>query len=369
MRALDQPLRRALARVVCAALTIIAPSIACSSEAAGTYYVSNRGSDDDNEGRSAESPLLTIQAALARAEGGDVIRILPGDYLQDFSSVRSGASDAPIRLIGERGEDGRGAVIRGAGGGHIVDIRHSHIWLEDLVFNGLVGRASEFDGYRSKLIYVMGGGGTAQGVSGVRLLRLTLRNAGTECVRFKFSVSKSEVAESLLENCGVWDFRFDRGMKNGEAIYVGTAPEQLPEDYPDPHDLSSENWIHGNWFRTNGAECVDIKEGSSRNLIEKNDCSGQRDPDSGGISVRGHHNFVRENIVHHNIGAGIRLGGDEPTDGIHNEVVDNQIHDNRFSALKIMSHPQAKVCGNRIWNQDSIVRGNDVEKLDPERKC
>jgi len=369
MAALEKWLRQALVWVVFgAALAIIAPAVSLSSEAGTAYFVSPRGSDE-NDGRSAESPLLTVQVALAKAEAGDAIRILPGEYLQDFSTVRSGEPGQPIRLIGVRGEDGRIAVIRGAGGGHIVDIQHSHIWLEDLIINGLIGKASDFDGYRSKLVYVKGGGGTAQGLSGVRLLRLTLRNAGTECVRFKFSVSKSEVGESLLENCGVWDFRFDRGMKNGEAIYVGTAPEQLPDDYPDPHDLSNENWIHDNWFRTNGAECVDIKEGSSRNLIEKNDCSGQRDPDSGGISIRGHHNFVRENIGHDNVGAGIRLGGDLPTDGIQNEVVGNQIHDNRFAALKIMSHPQAKVCGNRIWNQESVVRGNDVEDMDPERKC
>jgi hypothetical protein len=369
MRALDPRLRHALVWVVFGVLLVsFVPASSGSSEAPGTYFVSPQG-NDENEGQSAESPFSTIQAALARAEAGDTIRIQPGEYLQDFSTVRSGAPGAPIRLIAERGEDGRVAIIRGAGNSHIVDIQHSHIWLEDLIINGLVGPAAEVDGYRSKLVYVLGGGGESKGVSGVRLLRLTLRNAGTECVRFKFSVSKSEVAESLLENCGVWDFRFDRGMKNGEAIYIGTAPEQLPEDYPDPHDLSSENWIHGNWFRTNGAECVDVKEGSSRNLVEKNDCSGQLDPDSGGISIRGHHNIVRDNIVHHNVGAGIRLGGDEPTDGIHNEVVGNRIHDNRFAALKIMSHPQAKICGNRIWNQASIVRGNRVENVDPDEKC
>ncbi|CAM9752652.1 unnamed protein product, partial [Discosporangium mesarthrocarpum] len=57
-----------------------------------------------------------------------------------------------------------------------------------------------------------------------------------------------------------------------------------------------------------GNECVDIKEGASYNLIEKNDCGGQLDDDSGGINVRGNYNTIRYNSVRKCHGAGVRIG-------------------------------------------------------------
>lgn len=347
---------------------VFATLVSCTGRGGVVYFVAPGGSDD-RPGMEIDLPLSTIQLALDRAKPGDVIRLSPGDYAQDFETSRAGGPNAPIRILGTTDASGRRSVIKGAGAPHIIDVRHSHIWIEDLAVNGLFGRATSVDGYRSKLIYVKGGATTKEGLVGVRLLRLSLRNAGTECVRLKYGVSRSEVAESLFENCGVWDFQFGRGQKNGEALYIGTAPEQLPSGYAPGRDPSRENWIHGNWFRTNGAECIDVKEGASENLIEGNDCSGQKDANSGGISIRGPRNIVRRNRVHDNLGAGIRLGGDEPTDAIENVVVENEIFANEVAGIKMMSSPQAKVCGNRIWNQDPIVRGPFAKGLDPSRKC
>ncbi len=367
-RSPSEPGIRALALLV--ATLVLAPSVACTSDPGRELFVAPSG-QVGHDGRSRETPFARIQAAIDLAEPGDVVRILPGEYLEDLETRRDGRPGSPIRLVGVPDANGRRPVVRGAGESHIVDVRHSHVWLEDLAVDGLFGDPSDAAGYRSKLLYASGSVGEAgfEGLKGVRLLRLVLRNAGTECVRFRYEVVESEIAESLVENCGVWDFRFGRGRKNGEAIYVGTAPEQLPDHEAIVADASNGNWIHHNFLRSNGAECVDVKEGAEANRIERNDCSGLRDTESGGISIRGTRNIVRANVVHDNAGAGIRLGGDRETDGIQNEVVGNELYRNAYAAFKVIAQPQARLCGNRVRNGDTLVRGRDVDALDPRGAC
>ena len=110
---------------------------------------------------------------------------------------------------------------------------------------------------------------------------MTFKNAGGECVRLRYFAQHNEIATSRhSRRCGVHDFRFKAGGKNGEGIYIGTAPEQRGDGKnptTDP-DLSNGNWIHHNSFDTQGNECVDIKEAASGNLVENNRCTGQRDP-------------------------------------------------------------------------------------------
>ena len=335
--------------------------LACQTTGGMTYFVAVGGADS-NSGQTADVPFRDVAGPpLDVAEPGDEIHVLPGDYLQDAATTRDGEVDAPIVVRGLSDHTGRRAVLRGAGGSHIFDIRHSHIWLEGLSINGLIGEAKSADGYRSKLVYVSGRPEVDGGLTDVRLKSLELRNAGTECVRFKFDVSDSVIEKSLLENCGVWDFRLGRGQKNGEAIYIGTAPEQLPETYPHDRDPSARNWIHSNWIRSNGAECVDIKEGSSQNRIENNECLGQQDPDSGGISVRGPRNLIHKNRVHDNVGAGIRVGGDEPEDAIGNDVIGNLVYSNGVAAFKIMTLPQGEALRqSRLESADDRSRSEYV---------
>ena len=52
---------------------------------------------------------------------------------------------------------------------------------------------------------------------------------------------------------------------------------------------------------------LDIKEGSSFNIVEYNKCTGQRDPNSGGLDSRGNDNIFRYNEIYDNLGAGVRL--------------------------------------------------------------
>jgi hypothetical protein len=307
-------------------------------------YVSPGGSDG-NRGSTPDQPFQTIQHAIDLAQPGDTINLAAGVYLQDVISKRAGTASAPITIKGPAD-----AVIKGGGGARIFQINHDNLTLDGFTIDGLWGSASTPHGFREKLLYVIG---TApnDGVSGLKVLRMSFKNAGGECLRMRYFAQHNEIGYSRFEGCGVHDFKFHAGKRNGEAIYIGTAPEQRGngENPTAAPDQSSANWIHDNSFNTQGNECVDIKEASSANLVEHNICTGQQDPHSGGFDARGGGNIIRYNESFGNVGAGIRLGGDGPADGIDNQVYGNSIHDNQAGGIKLVRQPQ-RLCGNNLVN-------------------
>lgn len=336
-------------------LALLVPFATRSSRASTSgrsYYVDPNGSDS-NSGADASVPFKTIQKAVDLAQPGDVINLAPGTYFQDILSKRNGTASAPITITGPSG-----AVIKGGGNARIVEINHDYLTLDGFTIDGLWGAPTSMSGYRDKLLYALGKA-PLDGVSGLKLLHMTFKNAGGECVRFRYFAQSNEVAFSTILNCGNYDFKFNAGGKNGEGIYIGTAPEQRGDGKnptTDP-DQSSKNWIHDNTFDTEGNECVDIKEAAAGNIVEHNRCTGQKDPESGGFDARGSANIFRYNESFGNSGSGVRLGGDTSVDGINNDVYANSIHDNGAGGIKFQRVPQGKVCGNTMSNN---VGGNSV---------
>jgi len=198
---------------------------------------------------------------------------------------------------------------------------------------------------------------------------MNLRNSGGECVRLRYFAQKNELAENKITNCGAYDFRLGGKGKNGEGIYIGTAPEQRDDgkNPTDGADHSDGNWIHDNIIDTQGNECIDIKEGSSKNLVEKNTCTGQKDEDSGGLGSRGSENIFRNNLSYGNAGVGIRIGGDKKTDGTSNDIYGNTFKENEQGGIKIMRRPQGKVCGNKfIDNEGEDFTGEYADDFENE---
>jgi hypothetical protein len=323
--------------------TLFASSVKVKQNA-NTYFVSIHG-NNKNSGKTTSEAFRTIQHAIELAKGGTRILILKGEYYEDLSTVRSGSKDNPIKIIGAEG-----SILKGKKKAYVFQINHSYIELSNLTIDGKVGSGSKKGDFRDKLVYIKGRKGL--GVTGVKLLGLKLQNALGECVRIKYFASNNEIAYNHIQHCGIRDFVFKRGKKNGEAIYIGTAPKQVREGKNPTKDIdhSNENWIHDNVIATYANECVDIKEGSHHNILENNICTGQLDPKSGGFSIRGNNNIIRNNIIYDNKGAGIRIGGHKSTDGINNKIYNNHISNNKNGALKIMVDVNKnKICGNQIF--------------------
>lgn len=318
------------------------------------------------EDGSETRPLSRIQKAVDLAQSGDTIKLEAGDYFQDVVSRRSGLPKAPILIEGPKE-----AVIRGGGNDRVVEINHSYITLSGFTIDGLFGKATSKEGYRDKLIFILGKE-PRRGPMGVRILDMNLRNAGGECVRLRYFARENEISSNTIQNCGRYDFVFGERGKNGEGVYIGTAPEQL-WDGKSPtadRDESNDNWVHHNIFDTQGNECVDIKEGAEGNLVELNSCRGQKDPESGGFESRGNFNVWRSNTIFDNEGAGIRLGGDAKSDGINNEVYFNDISGNRGGGIKVQRSPQGTMCGNTLsGNRLGEIVGDFGEGFQPTEEC
>ncbi|WP_455222925.1 hypothetical protein [Kaarinaea lacus] len=336
---------------------------------AAIWYVSPAGGNSATD-PGAKQTVTSIQAALNMAAPGDTIMLQPGEYFEDFHSVRDGNSDQPITIKGTLA-----SVIRGSGKrSHIVDINHDYHHLIGFTVDGLSGDPTVKHNYRNKLIYVHGRL-PHRGVKGTLIDSMNLRNAGGECLRLRYFISHSEIRNNRISHCGVYDFKFPGSKKNGEAIYLGTSSTQWanginPTDDP---DHSTDNWIHNNEIQTWGDECVDIKEGAEHNIVEHNVCEHQLDSKSAGFDARGDHNIFRYNIVRNNTGSAFRLGGHKVNGrqyGIGNQVYGNDIGLNAAGAIKIVVNPQGQICDNRIQlSHVPVVRGKNIHNIHPASSC
>ena len=320
---------------------------------AADWFVSPDG-PPEAEGRSVSSPMGSIHRALARAQPGDTVYLLPGVYEQDIETQRDGRPGAPITIAGLRDDDLKNrhavvlpATVKGAGRARVVQIRHSYIHLRDFTVDGLHGDPADPDNIRDKLVFVHNEEREG-GLRGVRIERMILTHAGGECLRLRHFVTDSEIAYNSISDCGMHDFPFSAASKNGEAIYVGTSFKQWddgknPTDGP---DVSTRNRIHHNLLTTRGNECVDLKEGTTCNEVYANHCTGQLDANSAGFNSAGNGNLFRNNVVYGNAGSGFRFGSDRSGYGIDNTAIGNRVMHNAQFGFKIMDEPQARLCGN-----------------------
>lgn len=323
-----------LAAVVTGLLLVVAIGAGMAMAPAGRVagassivYVAPKGQDKTSYGTKSK-PYRTISYALSKAVPGTMIIVKAGTYAERIVTAVDGTADQPIELQ----TDGRVVLTGGVGSGRVMEVRHDYY-----VITGF-----EFAGNKAKKDVLL----WLQEADNNTVVNNFFHHAQGECVRLKYQSTGNILASNRFEYCGQFDFGGGGTGKNGEGIYLGTAPEQLDRNPTPEVDQTNNNIIRHNTFATHGNECVDIKEGSGNNVVEFNDCTGQLDPNSGGFDSRGNYNTFRYNKSYGNAGAGIRLGGDTATDGINNEVYGNELIDNENVALKVMRLPQGLICGN-----------------------
>ena len=261
-----------------------------------TLYVGPTGSDG-NDGASVARPVRRVQTALERARPGTTIRLLAGDYPERIHTVRAGAPGAPIRIVGPGiGENRRSpgvATVRS--GGTVLAVNHSHYVVSDFAIEGQT--AVDYRRLPTDLTEVV---------------------AGKEAVQ--------DVVES------------------SKLIVVGEARSA---------EGVSGVTIRNMFLRGAGQECVRLRNGAERNVVEDSVirwCGLQRSA-SGGV------------FAYHN-GEGVYIGTSPKSDGQplaerdpsswnvirHNDIstygtecldVKENSHDNHFYGNKCKSNTEA----------------------------
>ena len=227
----------------------------------------------------------------------------------------------------------------------------------------------------SSNLYLVGARAGAY-VHDIKIVNSTFRGArggGTgECIRVKYQAFNIEIANNNIADCGLG--KCCDNSKNGEGVYIGTAPEQLADKNPSSEvDRTHNVWVHHNVMRPLN-ECVDVKEGSYGNIVEHNTCSGQKDENSGGFGSRGGRvgqgNTFRFNLIIDTQGACVRFGGDSAPDGTGNDFYGNICRDIKGSyGIAQQRTPQGIVCGNRFEGGQPDERTSRDKTVDPAAAC
>ena len=327
-------------------------------------------------------PGESIQAALDLAQPGDTIKLEDGDFFEDLLSVRDGEEDKRITITGSRN-----AILHGTGNEpRLFEVNHSYITLDGFTIDGKTGSGEKETDYQDKLLYVMGNRETRvikrygtefrSSLDGLIVSNMKLVNGSGECLRLRYFVTSAKIFGNEIENCGVGDFVFgNMKAKNGEVIYVGTSSSQISDGKNPTDELDQTRYIHihHNVFQSFGNEC-DVKESSTHVLIEHNQCSTQKDPNSACLDSRTDLVVFRYNQIFNNDGAAVRIGGhtvDGKIWGLNNEVYGNIMHDNKEGALKLQTgakeHPH--LCENECKGGCKVSGSASQGNEDIEKKC
>jgi len=214
------------------------PQNGCAAEATRTVDVAD---------------AAALSSALADARPGDRIRLADGAYAGNFVAETSGTAASPILLCGSRQ-----AVLQGASlsSGYGLELRASY-W----VVAGLRVTGSQ------KGIVVQGG-------SHNLLTDLEVDHVGQEGIHFRKASSDNVLTASSVHDTGTGPGSKDKGF--GEGVYLGSAVSNWDTyGVNGGPDLSDRNQVIDNTLGPNaGAECIDIKEGTTGGVIRGNTFDG-----------------------------------------------------------------------------------------------
>jgi parallel beta helix pectate lyase-like protein len=224
-----------------------------------------------------------LEAAMASAQPGQVIRLSDGEYLfeQRLVAEVDGTAEAPITLRGSRA-----AIIRSrnASGDYGLHITGDHWRVEGLTV-----------AHATKGIVLDGSVGTV--IDGVEVY-----DVGDEAIHFRTCSSDGVLRNSFVHDTG------RNSPQYGEGVYVGSANSNWSDfECTDETEGESEGdntervLIEGNVFEDITAEGADLKEGTDsgtlrRNTFRRAGLSGENSADSA-VDAKGNNWVIEDNVV------------------------------------------------------------------------
>eukprot|EP00904_Undaria_pinnatifida_P009226 jgi/Undpi1/5433/HiC_scaffold_2.g00712.m1 len=334
--------------------------------------------------------LATCPDALDNAGPGTTILLKAGTYYEALKSRVDGTKDRPITIKGP--SSGGTAIVKGDDSSEAcVEINHDFYVLDDFTICGQIkddcNKNNVKECFREKCLIIRGtrehrnlkldnGDHLLSSVDGCVVKNMKINNCGGEGIRLRYFVTRCTLFHNRITSTGCFDFKFgvNRGIKNGEGIYIGTSSMQWNKNPTGEQDICRFNRVYENYIDTRGNECVAVKEGAMDTVIETNYCTGQLDEDSAGIDSRASTTIIRYNKVVGCKGAGVRLGGHKVGHdqyGIACQVYCNILTNNEYGGIKIMTEPH-QIRQNTITkpgHKYKMFRGECADKFEECSEC
>jgi hypothetical protein len=259
-------------KIICAVLMM-----ACSKKTVVNTAVNNTTDSTVNTNNIINVHNASqLSSALDYAKPGDEIVMADGLYSGKFviPAGVNGTAAKPIILSGSRN------AILDAGNintGYVLYLQ-SNYWIIKgfTITNGLKG--------------LMIDGSLHSVVDGVKIF-----NIGEEALHLRKFSSHNTIENTEISNTGL------KTPDYGEGIYIGSAKNNWANYSNGNPDLCDSNLITKNKIGPNvAAECIDIKEGTTGNIINANhfDATGITGANSGDswIDVKGNYTLIENNI-------------------------------------------------------------------------
>ena len=182
--------------------TLFATAILANTAAGSiTLHVSPAG--NDKAAGTADKPLKSLAKALEFAGEGDTIELAPGKYDGEVKTRVTG-----VTISGQPG------AILSSPGNRGIEVLH-----DKTVIRGLTIEKCDIG------IWIFG-------ANDCLLEGLTVRDIGGEGIRIKNQSCHNTVRKCDFQRMGREGFDAPAGKKNGEGVYIGTAPEQRSKNQP-----------------------------------------------------------------------------------------------------------------------------------------
>ena len=282
---------------------------------------------------------LTI--ALAAAKAGDEIVMADGTYKGKFviAATANGTAANPVILRGSRN-----AVLdaENINTGYVLHLQASYWNIKGFsVTNGLKGIM--IDGSRYSVI------------DGIKV-----DNIGEEGIHLRKYSSQNTIQNCEISNVGL------KTADYGEGIYIGSAKNNWATYTNGNPDLCDSNKILSNKIGPNvTAECIDVKEGTTANIIRGNtfDAAGITGANSGDswIDVKGNYTLIESNT-------GLNPGGNIFKDGYqvhvayagwgnYNEFKNNNctVNATGYGVNIQLSGSNGASTGNKVYTNNTVT--------------
>lgn len=214
----------------------------------------------------------SLRAALAEAGAGTVIELAEGTYRGRFTIDRAAEPAARAWLCGAAGAALDGGDARS---GTVLHLDGAHHWTVQgiLVREGLKGVMVDES-------------------TGVELRGLRVHTIGDEAIHVRRGSVDARVIGNVVSDTGLREPEF------GEGIYIGSAHSNWCRYTACGPDRSDGAVVADNLVYATTAEPIDVKEGTTGGVIERNQLDGSKItgpvPDSW-VALKGNDWIVRDN--------------------------------------------------------------------------